>query len=105
MATKALAVTPKKVKTRVEPRHKWVLIREHKQEEAKTDGGVVVPGQDFFMHVEKGDPSSRGTVLAVSPGVDLNVGDLVVFTNFGMKLTDISELLDAEVRLVRDEEV
>jgi co-chaperonin GroES (HSP10) len=91
----------------VAPRHEWVLIRQHREEEKKTDGGVIAPGEDFFM-MDKGKPKSqRGIVVAVSEKIkDLVPGDIVIFTNFPIDLEDIEELTgDKELKLVRDEEV
>jgi co-chaperonin GroES (HSP10) len=91
----------------VAPRHEWVLIRQYREEEKKTDGGVIAPGEDFFM-MDKGKPKSqRGIVVAVSEKIhDLMPGDVVIFTNFPIDLEDIEELTgDKELKLVRDEEV
>lgn len=97
----------RKEKWEIRPRHAWVLIRQHRAQEKVTDGGVIQPGEDFFL-MDKGKPKSqRGIVVAVSDAVkDLEPGDFVIFTNFPIDLEDIEELTaDPELKLVRDEEV
>jgi len=97
----------RKEKWAISPRHEWVLIRQYREEEKKTEGGVITPGEDFFL-MDKGKPKSqRGIVVAVSEKItDLSPGDFVIFTNFPIDLEDIEELTgDAELKLVRDEEV
>jgi co-chaperonin GroES (HSP10) len=97
----------RKEKWALAPRHEWVLIRQHREAEKKTEGGVITPGEDFFL-MDKGKPKSqRGVVVAVSEKItDLAPGDFVIFTNFPIDLEDIEELTgDAELKLVRDEEV
>lgn len=97
----------RKEKWEVLPRHEWVLIRQYREEEKKTEAGVITPGEDFFL-MDKGKPKSqRGIVVAVSEKVkDLEPGDFVIFTNFPIDLEDVEELTgDKELKLVRDEEV
>jgi co-chaperonin GroES (HSP10) len=97
----------RKEKWEIVPRHEWVLIRQNRSEEEKTEGGIVKPGEDFFL-MDKGKPKSqRGAVVAVSEKItDLQAGDFVIFTNFPIDLEDIEELTgDPELKLVRDEEV
>lgn len=80
-------------------RGRWVLIRMLSKEERKTDGGIVITlGQAKTQH---------GIVEDVSSEVpDLNVGDVVVFTNFVNSLEDVEELTGRkDLFLVRDEEV
>lgn len=97
----------RKEKWEIRPRHEWVLIKQYRTEEERTEGGVVKPGEDFFL-MDKGKPKSqRGIVVAVSEKVtDLVPGDFVIFTNFPIDLEDIEALTgDTELKLVRDEEV
>lgn len=97
----------RKEKWEILPRHEWVLIRQHREQEKLSDGGVVQPGEDFFL-MDKGKPKSqRGVVVAVSSKVtDIAPGDFVIFTNFPIDLEDIEELTgDGDLKLVRDEEV
>jgi co-chaperonin GroES (HSP10) len=92
-------------KYRIEPRHEWVLIRQHKFQEEITEGGVVKPSPDFFLM--NGDKNSqRGIVVAAGPKSDLKEGDFVLFTNYATALPDLEELTgDPGLKLVRDEEV
>lgn len=97
----------KKKKYEVKPRKLWVLIRQMTEEEARTEAGVVMPGEDFFL-MDKGKPKSqRGIIVALSQEItDLQVGDYVIFTNFPIDLEDIEELTGSkDLKLVRDEEV
>src|SRR5215831_7468654 len=74
------------------PLQKWVLIRKIEREETIAEG-VIRPG---------GGRSSRGEVIAVGDEVPLNVGDVVVFTNFATDIEDIDELTGfKDVKLVR----
>lgn len=87
------------------PRGEWVLIRQHKPQEVKTEGGVVIPASDFFL-MGGSKHKQRGVVVAAGPKSDLKAGELVLFTNYSIDIEDLEELTgDPELKLVRDEEV
>jgi co-chaperonin GroES (HSP10) len=101
----ALAVEERKQEWEIIPRHEWVLIRKLTKEEMKTEGGVVIPGADFFLNAGT-DKSQRGQVVAAGEKTGLKPGDLVIFTNYALKFEDLEELTgDKSLHLVREEEV
>jgi len=90
------------------PRHEWVLIKEMRQGEQKTEAGVVMPGEDFFMNQNKSPKHSYAVVLALGDNVkpDLHVKDVVLVTKFSLTIEGAEQVTgDPDVRLVRDEEV
>lgn len=90
------------------PRHEWVLIKEMRQGETKTDAGVVLPGEDFFLNQNKSPKHSYAVVLAVGDLVkpDIQVKDVVLVTKFSLTIEGAEQVTgDPDVRLVRDEEV
>lgn len=92
-------------KYQIEPRNEWVLIRQHKPQEVKTEAGVVIPASDFFL-MGGTKHKQRGIVVAAGPKSDLKPGDMVLFTNYSIDIEDLEELTgDPELKLVRDEEV
>lgn len=87
----------------IRPRNQWVLIKKIEREEMQTGDGIILPG---------GGRSQRGCVVAVAKmpwwkrNLDLNVGDIVVYTNFPIELEDLEELTgEKNLHLVREEEV
>lgn len=87
----------------IRPRNQWVLIKKIEREEMQTGDGIILPG---------GGRSQRGRVVAVAKmpwwkrSLDLNVGDIVVYTNFPIELEDLEELTgEKNLHLVREEEV
>lgn len=87
----------------IRPRNQWVLIKKIEREEMQTGDGIILPG---------GGRSQRGRVVAVAKmpwwkrNLDLNVGDIVVYTNFPIELEDLEELTgEKNLHLVREEEV
>ncbi len=87
---------------KIEPRHKWVLIRKFVRTERKV-GDVVQPGEGTPGFEAR---SQRGTVVAAAEGTGLSEGDLVIYTNFPMDIPDIEELTGEKgLHLVLDEEV
>jgi co-chaperonin GroES (HSP10) len=90
------------------PRHEWVLIREISQGERTTDGGVVLPGDDFFMDQMKSAKNTYAQVLSKGSkvGDDINVGDVVLVTKFTLQIDGVEQVTgDPVLRLVRDEEI
>ena len=97
-------------KYRLIPRDKWVVIRKFVRGEQVTEEGVIIPE-------EKENRSQRGEVVALSScagrtsnGVeipwDINVGDIVIFTNFPMDIPAIEELTgERDLVLVQADEV
>jgi co-chaperonin GroES (HSP10) len=91
-----VAEAPEETKFEIEPLQQWVLIRKVQREETMK-GDVILPG---------GGRSSRGIVVAASKEVPLEVGEMVIFTNFPIEIEDIEELTgDRDLKLVRYEEV
>ncbi len=87
---------------KIEPRHKWVLIRKFVRTERKV-GDVVQPGEGTPGFEAR---SQRGTVVAAAEGTGLLEGDLVIYTNFPMDIPDIEELTGEKgLHLVLDEEI
>lgn len=87
----------------IRPRNQWVLIKKIEREEMQTGDGIILPG---------GGRSQRGRVVAVAKALwwkrslGLNVGDIVVYTNFPIELEDLEELTgEKNLHLVREEEV
>lgn len=104
----AVAEKPEDVKFDIVPRHEWVLIREMRQGETKTDGGVILPGEDFFMLAQKGAKHTYAVVVAIGDAVkkDLQVNDVVLVTKFSMDIEGAEQVVGTtDMRLVRDEEV
>lgn len=104
----AVAEKPEDVKFELIPRKEWVLIKEMRQEEQHTDGGVVLPGEDFFLSQAKSAKHTYAIVIAVGSKVesDLNQGDVILVTKFSLTIDGVEQVTgDPELRLVRDEEV
>lgn len=87
----------------IRPRNQWVLIKKIEREEMQTGDGIILPG---------GGRSQRGRIVAVAKmpwwkrSLDLNVGDIVVYTNFPIELEDLEELTgEKNLHLVREEEI
>lgn len=91
-------------KFKLQPRGKWVLIRQVQKVEERTEAGVVIPSADFFL-MKGDDKSQRGVVVAAGPESDLKENDLVIFTAFPMEIEGLKDLVGEDVKLVRDEEV
>lgn len=104
----AVAERPEEVKFDLIPRNEWILIKEMRQEEQRTEGGVTLPGEDFFLSQAKSAKHTYATVIAVGSKVqpDLNQGDVVLVTKFSLTIDGVEQVTgDPELRLVRDEEV
>jgi len=92
------------------PREKWVIIRKFIRGEQVTDDGIILPET-------KDDRSQRGEVVALSccagrtsEGVpipwDIEVGDMVIFTNYPMDIPAVEELTgESNLVLVQADEV
>jgi co-chaperonin GroES (HSP10) len=94
-----------KVKYKIHPRHEWVLIRQLKKEEERTEHGVIKPGADFFL-MDSDDKSQRGQVVEASEKTGLKPGEYVIFTNYPIEIGGLNQLLgEDDLFLVRDEEV
>jgi co-chaperonin GroES (HSP10) len=101
-----VAVAEPELEFDVIPRNEWVLIRQLIKKDEITAGGVVKPGEEFFMLAGKASKSQRGEVVAAGERSTLQVGDLVIFTFFAMEIEGLKDLTGREdLRLVRDEEV
>ena len=90
------------------PRGKWVLIREMMQQETMTEGGVIQPGEDFFMLAKKDSKHTYAVVLKIGAEAkkDLSLGDVVIVTKFSLKIEGVEQVTgDPNVKLVRDEEI
>jgi co-chaperonin GroES (HSP10) len=106
--TRTAVADPVERKFELVPRHEWVLIKEMRQGETKTEGGVVLPGEDFFLNQNKSPKHSYAVVLALGDKVkpDLHVKDVVLVTKFSLTIEGAEQVTgDPDVRLVRDEEV
>lgn len=90
------------------PRNEWVLIKEMRTGEQRTAGGVITPGEDFFMNQGKSAKHTYAVILSKGDKVkdDLNVNDVVLVTKFSLTIEGAEEVTgDPDVRLVRDEEI
>jgi co-chaperonin GroES (HSP10) len=76
----------------------WVIVKKKFREETKTEGGVVIKGQER---------SSLGEIVWSGDLEDkLKPGDTVVFSNFAMECKDTEELTGMrDLFLVRKEEI
>jgi co-chaperonin GroES (HSP10) len=84
---------------RLRPRHQWVVIRKVDAKDRLAKSGIVI--------TEGQAGSSVGEVVSFSPEVkDLTRGDLVLYTNFAIKLEDMEDATgDKTLQLVREEEI
>ena len=84
---------------RLRPRHEWVVIRKIEAKDRLASSGLVI--------TEGQAKSSLGEVVSFSAKVtDLQRGDLVIYTNFAIKLDEMEDATgDKSLYLVRDEEV
>jgi len=84
---------------RLRPRHKWVIIRKVDPRDRLTQSGLMI--------TEGQARSNVGEVISFSTEVtDLNRGDLVIFTNFAMKLDEMEDATgEKSLYLVREEEI
>jgi|SRR5215467_1250698 len=84
---------------RLRPRHQWVVIRKVDPRDKLTRSNLVV--------TEGQARSSVGEVVSFSAEVtDLKRGDLVLFTNFAMKLDEMEDATgEKTLFLVREEEI
>jgi co-chaperonin GroES (HSP10) len=92
------------------PREKWVVIKKFLRGEQVTDEGVIIPET-------KDDRSQRGVVFALSNCAgrdregnpipwDIEVGDVVIFTNYPMDIPAVEELTgEKDLVLVQADEV
>ena len=104
----AVAEKPEDVRFELIPRHEWVLIKEMRQSEQRTEAGVVLPGEDFFLSQAKSAKHTYAVVIEVGDKVkpDLQKGDVVLVTKFSLTIDGVEQVTgDPELRLVRDEEV
>jgi co-chaperonin GroES (HSP10) len=104
----AVAEKPEDVAFDLIPRHEWVLIKEMRQEEQRTEGGVVLPGEDFFLLQAKSSKHTYAVVVEIGDKVkpDLNRGDVVLVTKFSLTIDGVEQVTgDSDLRLVRDEEI
>jgi co-chaperonin GroES (HSP10) len=81
----------------IEPLGKWAVVRKKLRAEMQA-AGITFAAQER---------SSVGEVVAVNDFLKpLNVGDLVVFSNFAMEVKDCEELLgEKDLYMVRQEEI
>jgi co-chaperonin GroES (HSP10) len=99
---------PPELKFELVPRNEWVLIKEMRSGEQRTAGGIVKPGEDFFMNQGKSAKHTYAKILKLGPkaGSDLKEGDVVLVTKFSQDIEGAEEILkDTDLRLVRDEEI
>jgi len=96
-AEAAVPVTQKR--KRLRPRHQWVLIRKIDPRDRITQSGMVI--------TEGQARSSIGEVISFSGEVtDLMRGDIVLFTNFAMKLDELEDATgEKNLYLVREDEI
>jgi len=99
---------PAEEKFELVPRNEWVLIKEMRTGEQRTEGGIVTPGEDFFMNQGKSAKHTYAQVLSKGDKVsgDLEVGFVVLVTKFSLTIEGAEQVTgDPDVRLVRDEEI
>jgi co-chaperonin GroES (HSP10) len=90
------------------PRNEWVLIKEMRTGEQRTAGGVITPGEDFFMNQGKSAKHTYAQILSLGDKVkpDLKVGNVVLVTKFSLTIEGAEQITgDPDIRLVRDEEI
>ena len=91
----------KKSKTKIIPRHQYMLIRPLAEESRENENGLLIPDS-----VEK-EQRAQGTVEAVSDDIkSVKVGDHVVYGAFaGEPLTIQEDGHEVELRLVHNDDV
>ena len=91
------------------PRNEWVLIKEMRTGEQRTEAGVITPGEDFFlMNQNKSAKHTYAQILSKGDKVkdDLQINDVVLVTKFSLTIEGAEQITgDPDVRLVRDEEI